>query len=149
MRVFIVALLLAVMPIAVCAGEVATKGVWDDWFGMAEIQGGMNWSFETQEWSPAISAPVVGYKDVRGVVGLDFEFDGDDPGPRGAFAAVTYDLGSLEDHGVSVPGAQHFGLNIGPFARYDLGTREFSYGVMATILDISFGDGNVKRQKNR
>ena len=114
MRVLMLALLIAAMSVAVCQAEDTDTP--DDWFGMTEMQVGTLWNFETEEWQPFVSAPVIGWKDVRAVVGAEFDIDEETEakGPVAFHVAATYFLGSLADMGVDVPLAEHIGLNIGP-----------------------------------
>ena len=123
----------------------------DDWFGMAEIQSGLTWNFETEEWEPFISAPLIGWKDVRLVVAAEIDVDEETEakGPVAGHFALTYNLGSLADMGVDIPLSEYFGLNIGPSWRYDIETGEDTWCIMATIVDVSFGEGNVERHKGR
>ncbi len=142
-------LCLAIMPVAVAYGEEAEKDGFEDWFGMAEAQGGTVWNAETGEWQPFISGPLGAWKQVRLVIGG--EFDGEDlgRGPVAAHLALTYNLGTLKDWGLDMPLAEYLGLNIGPSWRYDMVEKTSALGFMATIVDVSFGQGNVERHKKR
>ena len=146
MRLFVVVLALALMA-GVCAAE--EKDGFEDWFGMAEMQAGTIWNPATGEWEPFLSAPLGGWKDVRLVLGGEFDAEDIAGGPVAGHLALTYNLGTLEEWGLDMPLAQYLGLNIGPSWRYHIMSKESSLGFMATIVDVSFGDGNVEKQKKR
>ena len=145
MRTFIVVLLIALA--AACAAE--EKDGFEDWFGMVEAQGGTVWNIETGEWEPFLSAPLGGWKAVRLVIGGEFDAEDMAQGPIAAHLALTYNLGTLKEWGLDMPLAQYLGLNIGPSWRYEIASKESSVSFMATIVDVSFGEGNVEKQKKR
>ena len=149
MRTFVVLALVLCLAVPVAHGE--EKGAFDDWFGMAEMQAGTLWNFETDTWEPFLSAPLVGWKEVRLVVGAEIDVDEgtEAKGMVAGHVALTYNLGTLADMGVDVPLAEYVGLNIGPSWRFDIETGESALCVMATIVDVSFGQGNVEKHKNR
>ena len=146
MKVLALVLLLALMPIAVCA-EVE-KDAFEDWFGMMELQAGGLFNFATEEWKPFVAFPTVGYRAVRLVAGAEVDSENGD-GPIAGVLGLTYNMGSLKDMGIDVPWMEHFGVNVGPYMRYDFDTGDIGWGAMVSIVDLSFGDGNVERQKRR
>ena len=143
MRTFVVLALVLCLAVPLAHGE--EKDGFADWYGMAEIQSGLTWNFETDEWTPYVSTLFLGYRAVRAVVGTELAEDE----PVAGLFAVTYNLGSLKDMGVDVPWMEHFGLNVGPCVRYEFATGEVEWTAMLSIVDLSFGDGNADRQKKR
>ena len=143
MRVLMLAVLIVILPLTICAAK--DKDAFDDWFGLLELQSGLTWSFADQEWAPYVSTLLVGFKDVRAVVGAELAEDE----PVAGLFGVTYNLGSLKDMGVDVPWMEHFGFNIGPCVRYEFATGEVEWSAMLSIVDLSFSDGNADRQKRR
>jgi len=133
------------------ADEVVAKDVPDDWYGLAEAQGGGLWNFDGESWAPYLAVPVGGYRELTGVVGAEFDVDEstDAKGIVAAVGGITYHVGTLKDFGVDTPWAKHFGLNVGLYTRYDFDTQEFEQGVMIGGLDLSFGNGNATKQRSR
>ncbi|MCK4513006.1 hypothetical protein KAW64_14770, partial [bacterium] len=127
------------------SAEDAEKDAWSDWYGMLELQSGLTWNFETNEWVPFVSTLLLGFKDVRAVGGAEIAEDE----PVAGLFGVTYNLGSLKDMGVDVPWMEHFGFNVGPCIRYEFASGEIEWTAMLSIVDLSFSDGNAGRQKTR
>ena len=142
MRVCIAVLLIALASL--CAAEEGD--VWQDWYGQLSFRSGFLYDFDTEEFAPYLTIPVIGYRAFALEGGMEFEFEG---GPKTALLAVTYDLGDLGSMGVKVPGAKHFGLNVGPFVSREFETGETTAGVLFSIVSVSTDAGNVERQKKR
>lgn len=166
MRALVVLLLVAlfsIVPVAVCyahdeagAGEGAAavvespvaeklaKDVVDDWWGYLELRSGVLWNVAREEWTGYASVPVIGYKALTLEAGLEIN-PNEDEGPTGGIVALTYDVGDLRDFGVDVSWAEHFGVNVGPFLRYDFGSAELEGGVVMSVIDLSFGNKDANR----
>ena len=137
--------MMALLAWSGASAEDAEKDVWDDWYGMAELQSGFTWNFETDEWTPYVSTLFLGYRAVRAVIGTELTEDE----PVAGLFAVTYNLGNLKNMGVDIPWMEHFGFNVGPCVRYEFATGEIEWSAMLSIIDLSFGQGNADRQKKR
>ena len=160
MRIFcmaVLAVLFAIIPMATALAEEVTEevsvedAIWQDWYGLAEAQGGMLWNFETEDWAPYLAFPVVGYRDVTGILGVEFDIDEktDAKGVTAGVAGLTYHIGTLKDFGIALPGSDHVGLNVGIGGRYDFDIQEFETTAIISVLDLSFDNGNVDRQRSR
>lgn len=137
--------------VALADTEETSEELPDDWFGMLSLRSGALWNFGTEEWSPFVSFPIFGYKDVAVDAGFEIDIDEttDEKGPNSALLGVTYHLGSLQSFGVDVSWAEYLGLNVGPCLRYEFGTEEVTTLLMVSVVDLSFDQGNVDRQRNR
>ena len=146
MRVLAVVLLIALA--SMCAAE---ESVWDDWWGMLEMQGGETFDFKAQTWKPYLAAPVVGYKAVRAVIGTEIDIDENTEakGPVTGLLGLTYNIGNLKGMGVDMPWMEHVGFNVGVCGTYEFQTGDIGWKAMVSILDISTDKGNVERQKKR
>ena len=149
MRTLILALLITILPVAIACGEDVEKDVWDDWFGYAELQAGGLWSFERDEFMPYFALPTIGYRKAAIVLGGEFDLEAIGDGPTAGIVGVTFYLGNLKDWGIDVPATEHFGVNFGPVLRYDFDTGGTEVGLVLSIVDLSFSDGNADRQKKR
>ena len=168
MRIFRVAVLAVVVVLVWAALAIAQEAeavpgvdetvmdgliedVWDDWYGLVEGQVGMLWNIEREGWAPYLAVPVLGYREITGILGAEFDFDEktEDKGVVAAVGGVTYHVGTLKDFGIDLPGAEHVGLNVGYGGRYDFDTQEFEQTAILSILDLSFGNGNVDKQRDR
>ena len=148
MRILVAVVLTALLAWSGASAEEQDDG-WADWFGMAEMQGGMVWNAGTGDWKPFISGPLGAWKAVRLVVGGEFDAEDFSRGPIAGHLALTCNLGTLKDWGLDMPLAEYLGLNIGPSWRYDIVAKKSDIGFMATIVDVSFGQGNVEKHKKR
>ena len=168
MRVLMVALLIVIMPVAVCLAEEAEpfdmatafdqpeeKGPVDDWYGMLEFQGGTTYETKSNTARLYGAGKAGGWKEVTFVVGTEIDVDEDteEKGPVTVFGGATYNLGSLKDHGVEVSWAEYFRLNVGACITYgwieDTPTEGWGWRVMASVLDVSLSDGGAKKQRER
>ncbi len=149
MRVLMIALLIAMMPVVVCLAQ--EKDPLDDWYGMLEVQAGTTYEFENKTARPYVAGKVLGWKELTGVIGTEFDFDEEteEKGPVAALAGATYSLGSLTDHGVEVSWAKYFAFNVGACVTYQWQEEEWGWRAMLSIVDLSFSDGNAKRQRER
>lgn len=147
MRIFVVVLLLALIPIAVCAEE--KSDVWDDWYGFAELQAGGMWSFERDEFMPYFALPTVGYRKAALVLGGQFDLAAVGDGLTGGIVGLTFYLGNVKDWGIDVPGAKHLGVNFGPVWYYDFGTDRSEIALVLSIVNLSQSEGNAKEQRER
>ena len=125
-----------------------TTDLFEDWYGEIELRTGMLWNWDREEWTGYASVPVLGYRAVTLEAGMEIN-PNEKYGPAGGILGLTYSLGNLRDWGVDVPMAQHVGVNIGPFLRYDFETGDTQTGAMVSLVDLSFSQGNVQRQRER
>ena len=144
MRMLVAVVLTALLAWSGASAEEQDDG-WADWYGLLELQSGLTWNFETDDWSPYMSTLLIGYRAVRVVGGAELAEDE----PVAGLLGVTYNLGSLKDMGVDVPWMEHFGFNVGPCVRYEFASGEVEWTAMVSIVDLSFSDGNADRQKKR
>lgn len=158
--VLMVVFLLVFVPVAVvyaeeipvlAESEDSSEDLPDDWFGQLSLRSGALWNFDNEEWTPFIAFPLFGYRDVAVDGGFEIDIDEttDEKGPNSALLGVTYHLGSLRSFGVDVSWAKYLGLNVGPCLRYEFGTEEVTTMLMVSVVDLSFDQGNVDRQRNR
>lgn len=160
--VVILAALIAILPVAVAwaeedasaAPEAASseeRDAFDDWYALLSLRSGGLFNMETEEWTPFLTVPILAYRAVtlEGGAEIDIDEKTDAKGPSAAVLGLTYNLGSLRDMGVEVSWAEHFGLNVGPFGRYEFGTGEITGGFMLSIVDLSLDKGNVDRHRKR
>ena len=145
MRVLAVVVALALMA-GVCAAD---ESVWDDWYGIMELQAGALWSFENDEFMPYFAIPTVGYRKAALVIGGEFDLSEVDNGLTAGIVGVTFYIGSFKDFGLNIPGTEQLGINVGPVYRYDFGTGETEFAVVASLIDLSFDHGNAAKQKRR
>ncbi len=151
--VLILAALIALIPVAVCnaedivapeatstAEDTATADVLDDWIASIAVRSGVLWNLDREEWTGYVAFPFLKYRDVAFEAGLEINPNEKD-GARGVIAAATFDLGNLREFGFDVSWAEHFGVNVGPFLRYDLATGEIQKGILVSVVDLSIGDG--------
>jgi hypothetical protein len=148
MRILVAVLLMTLLACAGVSAEDAEKDDFADWFGMMEVQTGGLFNFATEDWKPFVAMPTLGYRAVRLVAGAEIDTENGD-GPVAGVLGVTYNMGSLRNMGIDVPWMEHFGVNVGPYMRYDFDTGDIGWGAMVSIVDLSFGNGNVERQKER
>lgn len=161
----VLAVLLMLAPVVVCyadepgaeavdtstAEKAATEeagSAFDDWYGQLNIRSGVMWNVETEEWTGYATFPIIGYKSVALEGGLEIDPEQKE-GPRAGVLGVTYNLGSLRSLGVDVVWADHFGLNVGPVIHYDFATGEKQFALILSVVDLSFDEGNVDRQRER
>jgi len=139
----------AVVVVGLMCSVASAGTVADDWWGMFEARSGVTYNFDAKAFAPYISVPVLAYKDVTGEVGFQFDVDADteEDGPVGTVVAITYNLGDLKDFGVGLDWAKHFGVNIGPYFDYDFDTDDLSGGILFSLVDLSFDNGNVTRHE--
>ena len=137
--------------VALAESDETSEETPDDWFGMVSLRSGALWNFDTEEWTPFVSFPLFGYKDVEVDGGFEIDIDEttEEKGPNSALLGVTYHLGSLRSFGVAVSWAEYLGLNVGPCLRYEFGTEEVTTLLMVSVVDLSFDQGNVDRQRKR
>lgn len=149
MRTLMLALLIVVVSVAMCSAR--EKDVFDDWYGMLEMQGGTTFDFKTQVSRVYIAGPIFGYRAVAVVGGTEIDVDEETEakGPVTALLGVTYNLGSLRDMGVDAAWAQHFAFNVGPCVTYEFETGDVEWKAMLSVVALSFDDGNVKRHRRR
>lgn len=163
--VLILAVLIAMLPVAVSWAEEISEspavpadgateeelGPVDDWYGQLNVRSGGLFNFDTEEWTPYITVPIIGYRSVtlEGGAEIDVDEKTDAKGPNAAVLGLTYNLGNLRSMGVDVSWAEHFGMNVGPYLRYEFGTQEVESGFMVSIVDLTLDDGNVDRQRKR
>lgn len=156
MRVFMVValvLLIGLMPVTVCNAEV--KDAFDDWYAMLEAQFGTTYEFATSTARPYAAGKWLGWKELTGIVGAEFDVDEDteESGPVTALLGTTYNLGSLKDHGVDVSWADHIGFNVGLCLTYgwveDTPTEGWGWRGSLSIVDLSFSGGGAAEQKRR
>jgi len=157
--VLILAALLAMCPVVVAwaedeapaaeSAEAEPASAFDDWYGQLSLRSGGLFSFETEEFTPYLTVPILGYRKVtlEGGAEIDVDEKTEAHGPVAGVLGLTYDLGNLRDMGIEVSWADYFGVNVGPYLRYDFAERDVSFGFMASIVDLSFDQGNVERQK--
>ena len=141
MRMLVVVLLIALA--SMCAAE--EKDSFADWYGMLEFQLGLTYDPDTGESREFAMAPVVGWKDVRLVIGTEAS----ELEPTAWLAGLTYNIGDLQGMGVDIPWMEHFGFNIGVCAAYDLDSEDVGWRCTVSIIDLSFDEGNAERHKNR
>jgi hypothetical protein len=148
MRVFAVVLVLVFVFAGLCS---ATESAVSDWFGMLEVMGGTTLETSTNTFRPWVGGKAGGWKELVAVVGTEIDVDEETEakGPVTVLAGVTYNLGNLQEHGVEVSWAKHFGLNVGLCGTYDWIEGEYGWRAMLSIVDLSFSDGGAKRQKER
>lgn len=152
--VLILAALLAVVPFAVCyadgdaedtaeatstAEDVAIEDVTDDWEASIKLRSGVLWNVDREEWTGYVAFPFLKYRDVWFEAGFEVN-PNEKEGKTAILGAVTYDVGTLRDFGIDVSWAEHFGVNVGPFLRYDLLTGELQKGLLTSVVDLSIGD---------
>ena len=148
---------LMAVPGLVFAGDVETpavveeKGSFDDWYGMLEMQGGTTYSFKSQAAMPYIAGKILGYREVVGIFGTEIDVDEktEVKGPVSVLVGATYNLGNLRGFGVDVPWMQHFGFNVGVCGTYEFEGGDFGLKATLSVVDLSFSDGNAKRQRQR
>jgi hypothetical protein len=147
MRVFAVVLILVFVFVGVCWAQEPV----DDWYGMLEVQSGTTLETKTNTFRPYIAGKFGGWKALTGIVGTEIDVDEETEakGPSTVLAGVTYNLGNLQEHGVEVSWAKHFGLNVGACATYAWQTEEWGWRAMLSVVDLSFSDGGAKRQRER
>lgn len=157
---FLVGLLMLAPAVVVFAEDLAPKeesaaaepkGAFEDWWGFFTARSGGLFNLETNEWQPYVTVPVAAYRKITGEFGVEFDVDEatEAHGPVAWVGGLTYDLGNLRDFGVEVSWAKYFGLNVGPYGRYDIQTRDWSGGIMVSVIDLSFDDGNVDRMRKK
>lgn len=161
-RLFVVLMVVLLMgiPGIIFAEDVAPvepevtaepEGVVDDWWGHLSARSGGLYNLDTGEWAPYVTVPILGYRlmTLEGGVEIDVDEKSEDHGPVACVIGLTYDLGNLQNMGIDVSWASYFGLNVGPYMRYDFAERSTDFGFMASVVDLSFDQGNVDRQKAR
>lgn len=169
--VLLMAALIAVVPMATALAEGDAEPVpgadeadvgfiedpvWEDWYGLAEAQGGGLWNFDKEAWAPYGAFSLFGYRAVTGILGAEFDFDEntEEKGIVAAVGGITYHVGTLEDFGLdAIPWSEHIGLNVGLGGRYDFNEedddKKFGWTAIVSVLDLSFGNGNAARQRGR
>ena len=133
---------------AEAALAVEARDADDDWYGQLEERSGAMWLTKSKAWLPYVTIPLGGYRGFSAEGGVNF-----DPnvakGPIDAVFGVTYNLGNLRKWGVDLPWAEHLGVAVGPVISVNFVTGEKELAFVASILDLSFNEGNVDRQRNR
>ena len=131
--------------------DVVEKDVFDDWYGMLEIQGGTTYSFKNETAMPYLAGKVLGYREVVGIFGTEIDVDEktEAKGPVSALAGITYNLGDLRGFGIDAPWMEHFGFNVGVCGTYEFAESEFGWKALLSVVDLSFSEGNVEKQKRR
>jgi hypothetical protein len=159
LTVLFLVLMLALIPVATCYGEsasaidttaaLAPTDVWSDWYGHFEARSGFTADLKANEFTPYVTAPVLSYKAWTGELGFTIDIDEstDAKGPDKLLAGATYDLGNLQEWGVDVPWAKYFALSVGPYGTYEFGTGKIEAGLLVSLMQLSFDDGNVKRHR--
>jgi len=118
------------------AEDAETEDVVDDWTASIPVHAGFLWNTDREEWTQYINLTPISYRVVTLEVGIEVNPNEKD-GPTGGLIALTYDLGNLRDYGVEVHWAEYFGVNVGPFLRWDFSTGEWQKGVLASVVDLS------------
>lgn len=152
MRSFVVLVLVALLslvPVAVAyadgtteatgTAELEPEDVVDDWVASVAVHSGVLWNLDREEWTGYVAFPFLKYRDVDFEVGFEVN-PNEKEGKTAVLGAVTYDLGNLRDFGVDVSWAEHFGVNVGPFLRYDLEDGGIQKGVLLSVVDLEFID---------
>ena len=142
--------LLAFVPVVVCLAEETgtaegvtedlaaeeAEDVVDDWMATLPVHAGFVWNVDRKEWTQYINLTPLAYKVVTFEVGLEVNPNEKD-GPAGGLLALTYNLGNMKDFGVDVSWAEYFGVNVGPFFRYDFTDGSWQKGVLFSVVDLS------------
>ena len=121
-----------------------------DWRGFLSARSGGTWDADVGEIIPYIAVPILGYKDkftLEGGMEIDVDETTEAKGPTSAILGLTYNVGDLQQYGIDVSWAKYFSFNIGPCARWDFESGEVEFTVMLSVVDLSFDQGNVDRQK--
>ena len=142
MRVLALVVLLALIPIAVCA-----EAKEDDWYGQAEFTVGMLQDLKTGEQEMYVSFPLGGYRLARVRGGFVVDLQELDLAPSAGVLGLTFHLGNAQDWGIDAGWAEYVSVSIGPFGKYEFESGDFSGGVMLSFLEVSFG--GVEEQKKR
>ncbi len=150
MRILVAVVLTALLAWSGASAEEQDDG-WADWYGMLEVQAGTTYEFGLNTARPYVGGKIGGWKELTGVVGTEFDVDEatEAKGPVAGLAGVTYNLGSLADHGVEVSWAKHVGFNVGLGVTYDWDESEWGWRGMLSIVDLSFSNGGAKKQRER
>jgi len=119
---------------------------YQNWYGQLSARSGLLYNGNTNQWDGYATVPVLGYKAFALELGLAMDPATDD-GPKAAVLGLTYDIGSLQDFGVDVSWAKYISFRVGPYVQYDFECDEFTFGGMGSVLEFSFDQGNVDRQK--
>jgi hypothetical protein len=147
MKGLAVALILAVFAVPALAIAVSPEPVgYQDWYGQLSARSGLLWNANDSKWDGYATIPVLGYKALSLELGLSMDPAVDD-GPHAIVLGLTYDVGSLKDFGVDVSWAKYVSFRVGPYARYDFDNDAWTFGPMSSVLEFSFDQGNVDRQK--
>ena len=156
MKVLILALLVAIMPVAVCVAEEAEAfdmgaasaevegGFWDDLYLTLEVQGGTTYDFASKTSRFYAAGKFGSWHAITGVIGTEFDTDEDTPekGPVTGMLGVTYQLGSLSNFGFKFPWAEKFGVNVGACGTYEFQTGDIGFRGLLSI-DASVNKGNA------
>lgn len=157
MRLFIVLLLVCLVPMLATGATIPPKVAdenakiaTDDWYGSLSLRTGYLHNHNTDEMSLCAMAPILGWKSANLEVGA---------GQSGeVFAALTYDMGDLNDLGIHCFLSDTINLHIGLYAGRRMGINEvagavpehFIWGALATIVNLNADErGNAKAQQER
>ena len=131
---------------AACMAEGAEPAAFNDWYGQLQARTGLMFNPDSQAFDGFVSVPVLGYKAITLEGGLAMD-PTDDDRPTAAVIGLTYNLGSLKDFGVGVSWAKYVSFHVGPYAAYNFDCDEWSFGALASVIEFSFDQGNVEKQK--
>jgi len=143
MKTLLLVLLIALMPVSVAWAEDAeTTEVDNDWYLQLAARSGVMWNFETDEWTPYVTVPILSYKSLmlEGGTEIDVDENTEEKGARSFLLALTYNLGDLRDMGVGAVWAEHFGFNVGVGATREFGTGDIEWTAVLSVIDVSLGD---------
>jgi hypothetical protein len=147
MKRLAVALAVVLFAVPALGLSVSSEPVgYQDWYGQLSARSGLLWNATDSKWDGYATVPVLGYKALSLELGLAMDPANDD-GPKAAVLGLTYDVGSLADFGVEVSWAKYVSFRVGPYVEYDFESDEFAWGAMSSMLEFSFDQGNVDRQK--
>lgn len=162
--VLVLALVLAIMPVAVAFAEDVATGAttetaapeerdpFDDWYGQLNLRSGGLWNFETETWTPYLTVPILGYRAVvlEGGTSIDVDESTDAKGPEAFLLALSYNVGDLRSFGIDVAWAEQFGMNVGiGYKRSFDGTGDGELVAVISLIDLALDNGNVVRQRKR
>ena len=157
MRSIVVLALVLCLAVPLAHGEeLVTSGVLyvptveekDDWYGQADFSIGVLQDLKTGDEEPWWNFPLGGFRAVEFRGGFVVDPEDVVAGPKAAVVAALFHLGNAQEWGLDTGWAKYISVSVGPYAKYEFESEEFSGGVTANLLEFSFG-GGIEEQRNR